>query len=420
MSSINYQIDSQFGGKSVQGNPAQQSGKHKSTSFKVRFASVAKFLTIGTLVLTIALLLSGAGLYFLGATSAKAATLSSVSGSVYVSESAAGGEWTLANPGMKITEEQSIRTDGDGWAVLQFHEGTQMVVYSDTALTLYKVDGGLGNKLQVVVFQEAGKTSHSIVPFENKDSYYLVQSLSGVASVHGTTFSVEVGDNGDTIYSVDEGEVAVQNADEEVVLNDGEVTMAQYGEGIHDPEYRFTISGEVAAIDGEVWTIDGIEVQVSDSTMVKGEPEVGDSIRVVGKVDEEGNLVALKVKETPAGEHSAMLVGKVQEKERVQVRIQNHEMEISGEGAGSDAEGLMNQMQTGKTVRVRFQANEEGKWQLLDVEGISGDGDPEDEEAAGQMAQTEERERARIKAVCASGEIVPEAVALGEEYGESL
>ena len=155
-------------------------------------------------------MLSGAGLYFLGVNNARAATFVDVTSSVYVSQSAAGGEWNLASSGSKIKEEQTIHTDSDGWAVLQFHEGSRLVISPDTSLTIYQIDSDLHKKLQVVIFQEDGKTTHFVKPFQSNDSYYLVQSLSGVASVHGTAFSVEVDDYGTTICSVDDGEVAVK------------------------------------------------------------------------------------------------------------------------------------------------------------------------------------------------------------------
>lgn len=53
---------------------------------------------------------------------------------------------------------------------------------------------------------------------------------------------------------------------------------------------RVRFEGTLSAIDGNVWTIDGMAVMVSASTEIKGNPQVGDTVRVEGVRLADGSL----------------------------------------------------------------------------------------------------------------------------------
>lgn len=154
--------------------PIRQPRK-KPSSFFDQLIPAAGFLTIGLVILIVAIVLTGIGVYIAGADNARAATLVDGTGIVYVSQPDADGEWILAAQGGKIRAAQGIQTGDDSWAVLEFHEGTQVVLYPDTSVEVIEINGSPGKKLQDVLFRESGKTSHFVVPFQNKESYYLVQ-----------------------------------------------------------------------------------------------------------------------------------------------------------------------------------------------------------------------------------------------------
>ena len=71
------------------------------------------------------------------------------------------------------------------------------------------------------------------------------------------------------------------------------------------------IAGEVTAIDGDRWTINGAEVQVPDAALLEGELGLGEPVRAVGAVNEDGALLAMKVKSAPLLDPEALLVGQV-------------------------------------------------------------------------------------------------------------
>ncbi len=57
-----------------------------------------------------------------------------------------------------------------------------------------------------------------------------------------------------------------------------------------DNQARVRFEGTVSAINGSVWTIDGMAVMVSASTELKGNPQVGDTVRVEGFRLADGSL----------------------------------------------------------------------------------------------------------------------------------
>lgn len=53
-----------------------------------------------------------------------------------------------------------------------------------------------------------------------------------------------------------------------------------------------TLEGEVEAINGDVWTVDGRDVLTDDETVFLGDPGLGDTVSVIGVLEEDGTLRA--------------------------------------------------------------------------------------------------------------------------------
>jgi hypothetical protein len=70
-------------------------------------------------------------------------------------------------------------------------------------------------------------------------------------------------------------------------------------EGREEP---VTFSGYVTAQDGDLWTVAGVPVRVSSQTRLPGQPvETGAGIKVTGRTDAQGFLIAQSVDVLPAG-----------------------------------------------------------------------------------------------------------------------
>ena len=53
-----------------------------------------------------------------------------------------------------------------------------------------------------------------------------------------------------------------------------------------------TLEGEVEAINGDVWTISGRDVLTDDETVFLGNPGLGDTVSVIGVLEDDGTLLA--------------------------------------------------------------------------------------------------------------------------------
>jgi hypothetical protein len=63
---------------------------------------------------------------------------------------------------------------------------------------------------------------------------------------------------------------------------------------LEDPQIEFT--GTVSAISGEVWTINGVRVIVTPQTEIKGNPQVGSAVKVEGRLQADGSVIAREIK----------------------------------------------------------------------------------------------------------------------------
>jgi len=159
----------------------------------------------------VALLLVG-GLWMVKPQNARAAVAMEVAGVVEMASGPDASNWVLVKDGYKIRHGQRIRTGDEAGVTLVFFEGSRLTLGANADITLAKVNGRSDRSLQVVIEQTAGRTTHSVVPLQGKNSLYEVHTPSGSASVHGTIFSVAVDEAGKSHFAVDKGKVLVSNA----------------------------------------------------------------------------------------------------------------------------------------------------------------------------------------------------------------
>ncbi len=238
--------------------------------------------TMAAMVLIVAVL--GFGFWLGRSRAAQKITLIEVNGLVEVASDVAGTDWKLVENGTKIKEGQRIHTGVESSVTLVFFEGSRAILGADTDVILSQVAGDGLDQLVVTIDQVAGETFHSVVPLQGEESAYRVNTLAGSASVHGTTFQVAVPQQGHARFAVGVGEVLVTSDGHEILLSAGQVTLAETDEPLVDPSYGFTIKGVLTAKGKDAWAVGDVPFQVSDTTHVKGNPEVGDFVLAVGRV----------------------------------------------------------------------------------------------------------------------------------------
>src|SRR5690606_14879096 len=155
---------------------------------------------------------------------AHAATLTDVAGTVEVAKTQ-DAPWSALRASNQVLAGQRVQTGANSFATLQFFEGSELYLAPNTEVTIVKLQGA-DKTLHVEIEQNRGKTAHDVVPLQGNDAAYVVNTPGGEATVQGTTFSVDVSEDGQSRFAVDEGQVTVSAAGEAVVLQTGETTIA--------------------------------------------------------------------------------------------------------------------------------------------------------------------------------------------------
>ncbi|MFN2150011.1 MAG: DUF5666 domain-containing protein, partial [Anaerolineales bacterium] len=308
------------------------------------------------------------GIWLASAQGARAATIENVTGTVEMATSAAGVDWQPLLAGDEMRSGQRLRTGPNSSATLVFFDGSRARLDSQADITLNRVDGGLGKVLRVVMTQNAGKSSHQVVPFRGKNSTYLVFTPSGTVSVHGTQFSVNVGSTGKTRFAVDTGKVLVANQASQVYLSAGQTLSAQPAEMFDTPDYQFDLQGELTANAGSTWTVAGVDFEVNLDTLLNGDPQLNDTVLVEGHILEDGTWVADSVTRLEEGAEVRSFSGEL-------VDMEGDEWQVDGHAFLVDADTAVDEgMLPGDVVLVTFTLLPDGRWLALSVELQEEDG----------------------------------------------
>lgn len=339
--------------------------------FRPPFSVAVPALVGVTLVALIAFVsLSALGIGMVGPRQAQAAVLVDVSGQVEVATNEEGSSWESLAEGDRIRSGARLRTLEGSTATLDFYEGSRTVLTPGTELILVRVDGGWGKTLQVVIDQTVGATSNSITPLKGSNSLFLVSTPSGIASVHGTRFTVEVDQRGRSRFAVTSGKVQVSNDASEVFLLSGQVLSVEPGLELTSPSYQFSIQGELESIQGNIWTVSGMYFTVLEETTVYGDPAIADGVQVEGHVLESGEWIADSITRVEAPDPNGSFTGILDNDQGEEWQIGDWTVLVTGETELD--EGL----EVGAPVRVFFYVLESGRWQALKIEPIQ---QPEDE-----------------------------------------
>jgi len=142
-----------------------------------------------------------------------------------------GGEWTDAENEMDLYESDSVKTGEDSSAQILLFKGSIIRLDSNTEVTLKEIIEG--EETSVTIQQDTGRTWSTIQKISGIDDYE-VQTPTAVASVRGTSFDVNITEDGITIVSVINGSVNVSKTAEGTVytvLENYSVTVDDDGVG---------------------------------------------------------------------------------------------------------------------------------------------------------------------------------------------
>ncbi len=277
--------------------------------------------------------------------------------------------WKNIGVGDHVRQGDRLRTLGASSATLVFFEGTHTFVSPNSELHFVDLDGSKGGTLRVKIDQQAGETYNKVTPFGAKQSSFLVQTPSGTASVHGTSFNVKVTQTGQAQFSVDTGEVRVANAGREVTLLAGQATSANPLGDIASPNYQFSISGSLSDIDltTGIWTVSGLDFLVDENTLINGAPEIGDSLHVTGRILSDGTRVADTIDPAADSDLTASFTGSLESNDGPVWTISSMPVTVDG------STELAGDLTPGTPVKVTFNLLEDGTWLALKIEALLED-----------------------------------------------
>ena len=305
------------------------------------------------------------GFWFGRTRNARRVSLIEVAGIVEVSSGESAGDWQGVSDGQEIKEGQRLRTGADSTATLLFYEGSRTILGSNTDLVLVNARGDGQKSVNISIYQYRGDTKHSVVPFESEKSAYRVDTPTGSANVHGTTFRVLVPVEDVTRFSVDTGVVLVESQNEQVYLTAGQATVAQAGQPLKAPAYQFSLEGILGENDQDLWVVDSVAFLVAPETILKGSPQQGDFVRVDGRALKDGTWVADIVEVVGNTQSKATFTGILQS--------MGSEWTISRANVLVDRDTRIDaSLAIGDPVEISFIVLDDGRWKALSATRFDG------------------------------------------------
>lgn len=306
--------------------------------------------------------LAAFGLWLAGPRSARTATLMELNGQVEVA--AVDGDWRLAQEGERVGLDARIRTGGFSSATLLFYEGSRATLAANTDLSITRLGGSWNKVLKVGLNQYTGQTSHSVVPLHSPDGRYQVLTPSGLASVRGTVFKVDVSPDGQSWFAVERGKVWVSQANTQVVLVAGQATASRPDATPQDPAYQFSLSGVVTLIEGNTWTVNDVPFQVTSETIKSGNPDFGSYVLVEGRVLEDDSRVADKITAIDNHEETSSFTGVIESMDGLVWNISGTEVVVNGQTELSEGLAVTD------PVKVKFVVMADGRWLAVEIEKL--------------------------------------------------
>ncbi|UCD08084.1 MAG: FecR domain-containing protein [Dehalococcoidales bacterium] len=201
------------------------------------FSTTKKWSVAVTAVLVVVLVASLGQFVFFRSSPAMASTcvLQVLSGEIYVSDKDSDSFGPGSN-GMILEMGTQVKTNTDSYALLSFNDGSTIRLEPETILELTQLQINEDGTPVIVLGQLVGSTWSSVVPMTGTDSRFEIDTPSATAVVHGTLFTTEVTEEGETTVSTTEGLVSVTADDEEVFVAANQQTKVFMGKKPSKPQ----------------------------------------------------------------------------------------------------------------------------------------------------------------------------------------
>ncbi len=204
--------------------------------------------------------------------------------------------WTTVTRPVTVTVGQRVRTGALSRATLLFFDGSEVRLGPETELSIDELDvrGPGEGPRTVVLTQWVGESEHRVQPREERNSRYEVKTPAGSGVARGTAFRVLVTPSLLVRFVVIEGKVEVTGLNRTVSVIAGQLTTVIAGRAPEWPRFRVTGEGVVSQT-GSVWIVAGQSFQTGDHTIIVGNPQVGDLVRVEGHLLPDGERMADRI-----------------------------------------------------------------------------------------------------------------------------
>jgi hypothetical protein len=206
------------------------------------------------------------------------------------------GDWVIVPGVTALTGGQRIRTGDLSQATLTFYDGSRATLRANSELSINRLNAQRPEAgfRTIVLTQHLGESAHNVQFRNDGGSRYQVNTPAGSGIARGTEFTVAVTPDLLAEFAVSEGRVDVTGLNQTVEVVAGQTTAVLAGSPPQPPAFRIFGEGEVGQI-GPVWTIAGQTFQTNDRTRITGNPQVGDLVRVEGRLLADGSRMADRI-----------------------------------------------------------------------------------------------------------------------------
>ena len=142
-----------------------------------------------------------------------------------------GGQLSDLFFGDRVRSGETVITGRADSAELELDDGNSVVVQQDTVFTLQEIDED--GESRPAYSNSRGAVTYRIDAIRGRNPR--IQSANAVVGVRGTTFTVFAGDDGSSLFLVEEGRIAVQARGEEVELGPDFAVEVRAGEAPGEP-----------------------------------------------------------------------------------------------------------------------------------------------------------------------------------------
>ncbi|CAG0937306.1 hypothetical protein TFLX_06230 [Thermoflexales bacterium] len=202
-----------------------------------------------------------------------------------------GGQWVPISTGQTLSAGQHLRTQNLSSAALLFYDGSLAQLGPATEVAIEELNAQATGPRTILLAQLSGNTDHQVASSSDPASRYEVHTPNGTSRAKGTRFHVAISPALVTRVEVEEGIVVVINVNVTVQVTAGQVTTIGPGAPPTLPAFQITGEGIITQMD-EVWRIGGLDFHTTDTTVIIGNPQLGDRVAVDGHLAPDGTRVA--------------------------------------------------------------------------------------------------------------------------------